>query len=75
MNIEHKTIFIKGLDEWKNQLIIRKGDIITDISSDINDNARRIYLKEKVEKINEMIFNIKQEKEKQEKESKHYTGV
>lgn len=75
MNIGNKKVFISGLLEWHNELIIRKNEIIDDSNSNLIDNARKLYLKERVEKLNEIIFNIKQEMKKQEQESKHYTGV
>lgn len=75
MNVDNRKVFISGLLDWQNKLMIRKNEILDDCNSGKNDNARKLYLKERVEKIEEMIFNIKQERKMQEQESRHYIGV
>lgn len=75
MNVENKKVFITGLNEWQNKLAVRENDLKFESESDKIDMARRLYLKERIDKINELRLNIRIEIKKQEQESKHYVGV
>ncbi len=75
MNIEHKKIFITGLMEWHNQLIIRKNELEEEKADTRTSTDRHLYLGTRIDKINEMIINIKNEIKQQKHDCKHYIGI
>jgi len=75
MNIENKKVFITGLMEWHNQLVIRYNDLCEEKADTRTSTDRNLYLGKRIDKINEMIANIKKEVKQQKHDSKHYIGV
>lgn len=75
MNVEHRKIFITGLQEWFNQLTIRKNDLEEEWRTAATKTERRFYLRKRIDRVLEMTTNIKEEIKQQKNASKHYIGI
>ncbi len=75
VNVENRKVFIIGLQEWHNKLVIRKNDVEEEHKDARTGTDRKFYLMKRIDKINDMILNIKAEIKTQRNDSKHYIGV